>query len=118
MRILFSPQRRDESLTVVKDGDKLRIKGELFSFISLPDGATIPAGDVPCEWIVGPVDRIDGEIQLTLVLPHGPNPSQAVGFPQPLVDPPDGQLAIPFDPPVMELEVEEPEVEESVDVDA
>lgn len=97
MHISFSPQRRDGALAVIKDGDKLRINGELFSFIGLPDGATIPAGEVPCEWIAGPVERIDGVIHLTLILPHGPSPSQAVAFPADLIDPPDGPLAIPQD---------------------
>jgi hypothetical protein len=105
MQVLLSPQRRDDSLVVVKDGGKLRINGDLFSFISLPDGATIPAGEIPCEWIVGPVERIDGEINLTLVLPHGPNPSPAVAYPTPLVDPPDGALALPFDQTATEPEV-------------
>lgn len=95
MRISFSPQRRNDTLSVIKDGDKLRINGELFSFAALPDGATIPAGEVPCEWIAGPVERIDGEIHLTLTLPHGPNPSKEVAFPSDLVNPPDGPLAIP-----------------------
>lgn len=98
MKISFSPQRRDGVLEVIKDGDKLRINGELFSFVSLPDGATIPAGNVPCEWITGPVERINGEIYLTLVLPHGPRPSHKVAFPTPLENPPDGALDIPADP--------------------
>lgn len=98
MHIEFSPQRRQGVLEVIKNGDKLRINGDLFSFVSLPDGATIPSGAVPCEWIVGPVDRIDGEIHLTLILPHGPDPSKKVAFPDPLISPPDGKLAIPADP--------------------
>lgn len=118
MHISFTPQRREGGLTVIKDGDKLHINGDLFSFISLPDGATIPAGEVPCEWITGPVERIDGEIHLTLILPHGPNPSAAVAFPAPLVNPPDGELAIPFDPPPPEDATEEPVLEEPADVDA
>ncbi len=105
MKISLSPQRRDDGLVVVKDGDKLRINGDLFSFVSLPDGATVPAGEIPCNWIVGPVERIDGEIHLTLVLPHGPNPSPAVAYPVALGDPPDGALAIPFDEPATEPEV-------------
>jgi hypothetical protein len=104
MKISLSPQRRDDSLVVIKDGEKLRINGELFSFVSLPDGGTIPAGEIPCEWIAGPVERVNGEINLTLVLPHGPNPSQAVAYPDILVDPPDGALAIPFDKAATELE--------------
>lgn len=95
MHITFSPQRREGALSVIKDGDKVRINGELFSFISLPDGATIPAGEVPCEWIVGPVERLDGVTHLTLVLPHGPNPTPQQAFPQPIVNPPDGQLEVP-----------------------
>jgi hypothetical protein len=105
MNISLSPQRRDDSLTVIKDGGKLRINSELFSFVSLPDGATIPAGEVPCEWIVGPVERIDGESHLTLILPHGPNPSPAVAYPDAVIDPPDGPLALPFDEPATELEI-------------
>ena len=35
---------------------------------------------------------------LTLVLPHGPNPSQAVAFPDPIIDPPDGEIQLPRDP--------------------
>ena len=111
MKITLSPMRRDDSLAVIKDGDKLRINGELFSFISLPDGATIPAGEVPCEWIVGPVERIDGDLHLTLILPHGSSPSEAVAFPAAIIDPPDGALDLPFDP--------EPAIEEEADhVDA
>ncbi|POO54406.1 hypothetical protein CPJ18_02615 [Agrobacterium rosae] len=98
MKISLSPQRRDDTLTVEKNGDRLRINGELFNFGPLPDGATIPAGVTPCELIVGPVSRINGEIELTLILPHGANPSQAVAFPVALVSPPDGILALPFDP--------------------
>ena len=97
MHIKFSPQRRDGALQVIKNGDKLRINGELFSFVSLPDGATIPSGSVPCEWIVGPVDRIDGEIHLTLILPHGPTPSLRVAFPAAIENVPDGAVAIPVD---------------------
>jgi hypothetical protein len=110
MKISFSPQRREGSISVVKDGDKLRINGELFSFISLPDGATIPEGVVPCDWITGPVERISGGLQLTLVLPHGPNPSAALARPEPLIEPPDGELDIPHDP-------EPAEDEEPADVD-
>jgi len=110
MRISFSPQRRDDALTVTKQGDVLTINGEAFDFSDLPDGATILAGAVPCEWIVGPVERIGGDLQLTLILPHGPTPSAAVAFPEPLANPPDGPLLLPHDP--------EPENDEVDNVDA
>jgi hypothetical protein len=95
MYIKLTPQRRDDTLTVIKNGDKLRINGELFSFVTLPDGATIPAGEVPCEWITGPVERINGEIHLTLILPHGSNPAQHMASPESLINPPDGTLELP-----------------------
>lgn len=109
MHISFSPQRRDDPVPDLyrTAPDRLRINGELFNFGPLPDGATIP--EVPCEWIVGPVERISGEIHLTLILPHGPNPSQTVAFPQPIVVTEDGPVAVPFD---------EPAIEEPADVDA
>jgi len=109
MQISFSPQRRDDTLIVNRVDDVLTSNGEAFDFSSLPDGATIPEGCVPCEWIVGPVERIGGAIHLTLILPHGANPSHSVAHPAPLIDPPDGLLALPSDAPA---------VEESDNVDA
>jgi hypothetical protein len=108
MRISFSPQRRDEALVLEKtNGDRLRINGELFNFNPLAEGDSLAAGDVPCAFITGPVERIDGEIYLTLILPHGPNPSQAVAFPQPITVTEDGPIVIPQD-----------QIEEPANVDA
>lgn len=97
MRISFAPQRRDDALDVSKDGDVLTINGEVFDFSSLPDGATILRGNIPCEWISGHVERIDGELHLRLLLPHGPKPSAAVAFPEPITVTEDGPIAIPHD---------------------
>jgi hypothetical protein len=97
MRIKLQPQRRDDALSVYKSGDVLTINDEPFDFSSLPDGATIPEGEVPCEWIVGPVDRVDGELHLSLILPHGPNPSAAVAFPEPITVTDDGPVTLPHD---------------------
>ncbi|GGB00792.1 hypothetical protein GCM10011491_31230 [Brucella endophytica] len=108
MRISLSPQYRADTLTVVRSGDVLTISGEPYDFSSLPDGATIPAGTIPCKFIVGPVERIDGEINLTLLLPHGASPSQAVAYPEPITVTADGPVAIPHDP----------EPEDNTDVDA
>lgn len=95
MIISLSPQRCDEALEVSKAGDVLTINGESFDFTSLPDGATIPDGVVPCQLVVGPVERIGGSISITLILPHGPNPSEAVAFPSPIENPPDGVIDLP-----------------------
>lgn len=111
MQIKLSPQRRDDALAVMKTGEVLTINGNVFDFSGVPDGATVPAGEVPCEWIVGPVERVSGALHLTLILPHGANPSPAVAFPQSIDNPPDGAIALPADPipPIADpIEDEEP----------
>ena len=95
MHITLSPQRRDDTLAVSKQGDTLTINGTPFDFSVIPDGATLPAAAVDCEYITGNVERINGVLRLSLILPHGTNPSQAVAFPEPLINPADGVLELP-----------------------
>lgn len=100
MRISFSPQRRDDALALeLVSLDRICINGELFNFGPLNEGDIIPAEGTPCEWIGGPVERVDGEIHLTIILPHGPNPSQGVAFPEPIQANVIGPIAIPADSP-------------------
>ena len=98
MHIMLSPVRLDETLNASLTGDVLTLNGEAFDFGPLPEGATLPAEAIDSDWIVGPVSRINGELHLTLRLPHGPNPSQAVAFPKPLMVMVDGPIPLPFDP--------------------
>jgi hypothetical protein len=95
MKITLVPQRRDDNLIVSKAGETLTINGTAFDFSVIPEGATLPASAVDCEYITGSVERINGVLQISLVLPHGPNPSQEVAFPAPIVNPPDGVLELP-----------------------
>lgn len=95
MRISFTPQRRDDTLTLVKAGDVLTINGDDFDFGTLSEGASLPTDAIECDWIVGDVTRIDGTIRITVVLPHGPSPSEAVAFPAPIADAPDGAIILP-----------------------
>lgn len=95
MKITLSPQRRDDTLTASKQGDTLTINGIAYDFSSIPEGATLPASAVSCEFVTGNVERIDGVLRITLVLPHGQNPSQAVAFPAAINNPPDGALELP-----------------------
>ncbi len=98
MYITMSPIRRDETLAASLVGDVLTLNGVEFDFGPLPEGATLPAEAIDSEWIVGDVSRIDGVLHLTVRLPHGPNPSQAVAFPEPVTVTEDGPIALPFDP--------------------
>lgn len=95
MQIKFNPQRRDDTLTVVKQGDTLIVNGTEYDFSAVPEGATLPADAIDNALFSGPVERINGELVLTLTLPHGPNPSQAVAFPQPITVNADGPVELP-----------------------
>ena len=95
MKINLSPQRRDDTLTVTKQGDALTINGTAYDFSQLPDGGTLPADAVDSEFVIGSVDRVNGELELTLLLPHGADASEAAQFPQPVINPANGDLELP-----------------------
>lgn len=95
MNIKLVPQRSDAPLLVSKIGDILTINGVAYDFSPLPEGATLPADAVDCTSVVGPVERINGELQITLLLPHGPNPTQEQAFPEDILNPPDGDILLP-----------------------
>jgi len=87
--------RNNPSLTVVKQGDTLIINGDVFDFSVIPDGATLPAKAVACEWVNGPVERVNGELQITLLVPIPEGASEAARFPQPFTVTEDGPIALP-----------------------
>lgn len=95
MLIKLSPVRRDETIAVSLIGNVLTINGQPFDFTQLPEGATLPVEAIDSEHFAGPVERIGGELRLTLLLPHGPNPSPAVAFPQPITVTADGPVELP-----------------------
>lgn len=100
MYISFSPMRMDQTLTGFKQGDVLTLNGVPYDFGPLPDGATLPCDAVGCEWIVSDVERIAGQLHLTLRLPHGfipypaPIESLSVLFPSTIIAE-DGDLELP-----------------------
>lgn len=94
MIIKLSPVRSDVSLSVSKSGDTLEVNGVALDFSRLPDGATLPAEAVGCEFVITPVERINGELVLTLMLPHAADAPQAARFPVDLY-PADGQVQLP-----------------------
>lgn len=95
MKITFSPMRRDDTLTLSKSGDTLTVNGEAFDFSDLPDGARLPCEEVGCDWLASDVERVEGVLRLTLVLPHGPQAPQERLFPAPLTLTEDGPVALP-----------------------
>ncbi|WP_055128529.1 hypothetical protein [Pseudomonas mediterranea] len=95
MRIILSPQRRDDILEVSKLGDVLTVNGEEFDLSPIGEGDTLPREAINSVWFAGPVDRSDGELVLTLLFPNPWNYSQAQAFPLPLENVPDGPVEFP-----------------------
>ncbi|HCJ29401.1 MAG TPA: hypothetical protein DHV63_08920 [Pseudomonas sp.] len=84
-------------LIASRAGDVLTLNGQPFDFTQLPEGGTLPSAAIDSDWIVGYVSRVNGELHLTLRLPHGPNPSRAVAFPEPIHVTEDGPIPLPTD---------------------
>lgn len=97
MIIKLSPRSADEQLSVEKFGSILRLNGLSFDFSGLPDGATLPGEAVSSPWVDAPVERIDGELVVTLVMPHGVDAGQQSRFPVDIVNPADGRVPLPTD---------------------
>lgn len=98
MNISFSPLRSDSTLTLSRQGEALILNGETFDFADLPEGARLPQQAIACDWFAGDVTRTNGALQITLVLPHGPQAPHATRFPQQVTDPADGAIPLPGAP--------------------
>lgn len=94
MIIKLSPVRSDVQLSVVKAGDTLEVNGMVLDLSPLTDGATLPAQAIGCEFVIGPVERTNGDLVLTLMLPHAADAPHAARFPVDLY-PVDGQVQLP-----------------------
>ena len=95
MKINLSPQVRTDTIIVSKSGDALTINGVVYDFTPLTEGSTLPAEAIECEYIVGPVSRVDGEIELTLLLPITADASEAAKYPEPITMTTDGEVVLP-----------------------
>lgn len=95
MNIYLSPTRSDATLTASKQGDVLTINEEVFDFSVITEGETLPPIAVSGGYFTGDIKRIDGEVHLTFIFPHGANPSQAAAFPVPLINAANGVLELP-----------------------
>lgn len=95
MYITLIPQRRDDSLAVNKQGDTLTINGTAYDFSVITEGATLPASATDCPLLTGDIERTGGVLRLSLLLPHGADPSPAAAFPAPITNPANGALELP-----------------------
>lgn len=95
MYITLTPMRSDKALILEKSEDILTINGEAFDFTALPDGATLPREAVTCDFLAADVERINGVLHLTLILPHGRDAPQETLFPVPITVASDGPVILP-----------------------
>jgi hypothetical protein len=95
MIINLSPQRRDDILKVIKIGDTLNINGEDFDFSQVEEGDTLPATAIYSSFFVDTVERVAGELVLTLILPNPINYSPEQAYPATLVNIKDGEVLLP-----------------------
>lgn len=113
MIIKLSPVRSDETLILFKNGDKLTVNGEEFDFTRLPDGASLPYGSVLCPAVIQTVDRENGELSMSILMPHKAYATESSRFPSPLTNIPDGRVILPTDSDVAPMTFSS-EVESSV----
>lgn len=95
MKITLSPQRRDDTLTVFKVGDALVLNGEVLDFGPLPEGGTLPFGSVNNPWVASDVNRINGQIEVSIILPCAAGASPSACFPAPIITTQDGPVELP-----------------------
>jgi len=117
MRIKLSPFSADETLVLSRSGESITINGMKLDFEGVHDGAMLPATATNCSWLYGPIERVAGELTLTVRLPHGAMASAQSRFPVDIVNPPDGRIQLPtdFDPKPEQPEVSWPDTIGSID---
>ena len=94
MHITLSPQRRADSLIMSLVGDVLTINGEAFDFSSVEEGNPLPCEDVGCDWVSSDVERVSGDIRLSVIMPHGALPMGYIFEPDPITAS-DGDVTLP-----------------------
>ncbi len=95
MQLTFLPTRSDTRLSLEKLGETLVFNGMALDFSSLTEGDILPPEAIGCDWIAGPVARENGEIAVSLMLPHGADAPEETRFPAPLHLLQDGPVALP-----------------------
>lgn len=85
MRLNFSPVRKDTDILINVEGDSIWIDGVIYDFSPLNEGDTLPSEAITGDHFAGNITRADGEIVVTIALPHGANAPYERRFPEPVV---------------------------------
>lgn len=95
MKISLSPQVSNKVLAVSKSSELLTINSQTLDFSTVPESGTLMSDAINCEFIIGNVVRENGDLLLTLLLPISMRTSEAARFPEAIIDPADGPIALP-----------------------
>lgn len=97
MKISFSPIRSDEQLNMFLDAEILTINGTPYDFSALAEGEVLTQDSLGCDWLASDVTRVNGEVELTLILPHVADAPHQILFPAPIEQVQDGEIRVPTD---------------------
>ncbi|MCJ8053910.1 hypothetical protein GB928_018800 [Shinella curvata] len=94
MKIILSPFRplEDAAFELSKVGDVITINGIALDFGPLADGAMLEPEAIDSAFIAGPVRRVDGALELCILVPMPAKPTPEQANPAPLINPDDGVL--------------------------
>lgn len=94
MKINLSPSRRDETLSLTVAGEVLTLNGVDLDLSGVGEGVVMSPEDINCPWVTS-ATRTGGELELTLILPHGASAPHETLWPAPLTITADGPVELP-----------------------
>ncbi|WP_232244428.1 tail fiber assembly protein [Pseudomonas putida] len=103
MLIKLSPIRSDAPLVVFRFKDQLTVNGVALDFTELQEGASLPPEAVGSSDVLEPIERVNGQLVVTLRLPHAADAPESARFPADIINPSDGPVSLPG------LEIGEPQ---------
>lgn len=97
IHIELAPIVSKDRISVSTSGDTLTINNTSYDLSVIPDGATLPNAPeaTGCGYFVGDIERIDGELHITLLLPIAGKAGQEACFPEPIIVEQDGDVPLP-----------------------
>ena len=95
MYLILSPARRDDLLTVERDGETLIVNGRRCDLSGIAEGASATPAELGCAWLSGDVSRREGRLYVPLVLPHAARAPRETLYPEPLEVTRDGPVNLP-----------------------
>ena len=84
MKIKFNPQRSDSLLSVSVNDSAITVNGQVFDFTQLPVDGKLPASAINSQSFIEDVYWDNGELVVSLILPHGIDADESVLFPAPV----------------------------------